>query len=57
MAYTLEEIYLEAKENYSMELLAGAKGIRATVSWVHIVETGELVSFLKRRCSSFWKKE
>lgn len=49
MAYTLEEIYLTRKEEYSMELLAGADGIKATVSWVHMVETAELIPFLKRR--------
>lgn len=49
MAYTLEEIYLTRKEEYSMELLAGAEGIKATVSWVHMVETAELIPFLKRR--------
>ena len=49
MAYTLEEIYLTGKEKYSMDMLAGAKGIKAAVSWVHMVETVELVPFLKRR--------
>ena len=32
-----------------MELLAGTSGIKATVSWVHMVETAELVPFLRRR--------
>ena len=48
MAYTLDQIYYTQKEKYSMELLAGASGIKATVSWVHMVETVELVPFLKR---------
>ncbi len=49
MAYTLDQVYLTLKEKYSMELLAGGSGIKATVSWVHMVETAELVPFLKRR--------
>lgn len=49
MAYTLEEIYLTRKEAYSMKLVAGVNGIRSTVSWVHMVETAELIPFLKRR--------
>lgn len=49
MAYTLEEIYLTEKEKYNLKLLAGAKGIKASVSWVHVVETTEYVPFLKRR--------
>ena len=49
MAYTLDQIYLNLKEKYHMELLAGTSGIKATVSWVHMVETAELVPFLRRR--------
>ena len=49
MAYTLDQVYLSLKEKYSMELLAGAAGIKVTVSWVHMVETAELIPFLKRR--------
>ena len=49
MAYTLEQVYLTLKEKYAMELLAGASGIKVTVSWVHMVETADLASFLKRR--------
>ena len=49
MAYTLDQMYLNQKSKYSLELIAGAKGIKATVSWVHMVETVELVPFLKRR--------
>ncbi|MBR1851709.1 MAG: PucR family transcriptional regulator ligand-binding domain-containing protein, partial [Lachnospiraceae bacterium] len=49
MAYTLDQVYLTLREKYTMKLLAGASGIKATVSWVHMVETAELIPFLKRR--------
>lgn len=48
MAYTLEQIYLEEKERFGMKLIAGVDGLRVCVDWVHMVETLELVSFLKR---------
>lgn len=49
MAHTLEEIYLTRKNKYSMELVAGQQGMKAIISWVHTVESEELVPFLKRR--------
>ncbi len=49
MAYTLDQLYLSFKEKYKMELLAGASGIKVRVSWVHMVETAELIPFLKKR--------
>lgn len=49
MAYTLEQIYLNEKEKFTMQLVAGVYGIKASVTWVHMVETIELIPFLKRR--------
>lgn len=49
MAFTLEQIYLCEKDKFQMKLVAGVYGIKASVTWVHMVETIELVPFLKRR--------
>lgn len=49
MAFTLEQIYLIEKDRFHMKLVAGVYGIKASVAWVHMVETPELIPFLKRR--------
>lgn len=49
MAFTLEQIYLSEKDKFNMKLVAGVHGIKRPVGWVHMVETAELIPFLKRK--------
>lgn len=49
MAVTLEQIYLNVKEKFQMKLVAGAYGIKTIIGWVHIVETSELIPFLRQK--------
>ena len=49
MAIVLEEIYEVALHRYNMKLVAGGRGIRNLVDWVHTVEEMDYVSFLKGR--------
>lgn len=47
MAIILEEIYEVALHRYNMKLVAGGRGLRNLVDWVHTVEEMDYVSFLK----------
>ena len=49
MAIILEEIYEVALHRYNMKLVAGGRGLRNLVDWVHTVEEMDYVSFLKGR--------
>lgn len=49
MAIILEEIYEVALHRYNMKLVAGGRGLRNLVDWVHAVEEMDYVSFLKGR--------
>ena len=49
MAIILEEIYEVALHRYNMKLVAGGRGLRNLVDWVHTVEEMDYVSFLKRQ--------
>ena len=49
MAIILEEIYEVASHRYNMKLVAGGRGLRNLVYWVHAVEEMDYVSFLKGR--------
>ena len=49
MAIILEEIYEGALHRYNMKLVAGGRGLRNLVDWVHTVEEMDYVSFLKGR--------
>ena len=46
MAIILEEIYEVALHRYNMKLVAGGRGLRNLVDWVHTVEEMDYVSFL-----------
>ena len=45
MAIILEEIYEVALHRYNMKLVAGGRGLRNLVDWVHTVEEMDYVSF------------
>ena len=47
MAIILEEIYEVALHRYNMKLVAGGRGLRNLVDWVHTVEEMDYVSFKK----------
>lgn len=49
MAIVLEQIYEVALHRYNMKLVAGGRGLRHLVDWVHTVEEMDYVSFLKGR--------
>ena len=49
MAIILEEIYEVALHRYNMKLVAGGRGLRNLVDWVHTVEEMDYVSILKGR--------
>ena len=49
MAIILEEIYEVALHRYNMKLVAGGRGLRNLVDWVHTVEEMDYVSFFKRQ--------
>lgn len=46
MAITLQRLFADCKRNYEIELIAGAKGMKNLVRWVHIVEDTDVPSFL-----------
>ena len=45
MAIILEEIYEVALHRYNMKLVAGGRGLRNLVDWVHTVEEMDYVSY------------
>lgn len=49
MAIILEEIYEVALHRYNMKLVAGGRGLRNLVDWVHTVEEMDYVSFKRQR--------
>ncbi|MFR8666615.1 MAG: hypothetical protein ACLVEI_01975 [Anaerobutyricum soehngenii] len=49
MAIILEEIYEVALHRYNMKLVAGGRGLRNLVDWVHAVEEIGLRLFFKRQ--------
>lgn len=49
MAVTLEQVYLKTKEQFELQLAAGAHGIKGVADWVHIVEQIDLIPFLRKR--------
>lgn len=59
MAIILEEIYEVALHRYNMKLVAGGRGLRNLVDWVHTVEEMDYVSFFKRQRADCynWNKE
>ena len=46
MAVRLRELYEQARD-YDIELIAGEAGMNHPVSWVHMVESGKIASFLE----------
>lgn len=46
MAITLQRLFIDCKRNYDIDLIAGEKGMKNLVRWVHIVEDTDVPSFL-----------
>lgn len=46
MAITLSRLFAESETNYNIRLIAGQKGMKSLVRWVHMVEDSEVPGFL-----------
>ncbi|WP_051685195.1 PucR family transcriptional regulator [Clostridium sp. KNHs205] len=46
MAVTLARLFANTEKNYKIRLLAGQKGMKSLVRWVHMVEDSEVPGFL-----------
>lgn len=47
MAISLKQVYLETKQKYQLELVAGEAGLERMINWVYRMESLEDIEFLK----------